>query len=275
MHQDDECNKKDNIPPKIRKMMLSGVSAPALICFFYALSFLYSLFSFKQTGFPWTPVIAISIWGLLALGVYKGLRSCAIAALLLFVVDQLSVELIPPGRHFSVLWICFTYIAMICFTSGIVSTFRFHQYNKKGVNNSEGIYKNVIIITLILFVAFHACYWGAMKYVQAYNQKALWNDFYEKTLMEREKAQLPIKVTDNILFSDYYFENHALIVEHQVKSGTLSELPIKELYSYSRSSYRRYCSSGLATSIDLKMIFRFEKGYETRDLTFTPRDCQF
>lgn len=274
MHQDDEYNKSNDIPAAIRQLSQAGLAGPVLISLSYTWIVIdrwLTVSTIEDSGFA---IASVLLWGGLAFGIYKYSRVCAITALLLYFVDQLGVELVPPGRPFSIFWLSCTFALMMSFSSGIMGCWQRHKYKKTGVDGSVSLNKRVSILTAIVFVLFHSGILG-MKYVQKYTREALWKEFYQQTLSDAAKFKFPIKLSNNISFTDIYFEEHTLILEHQVTRGKLAELPVTDYYQHARKLYLRFCADGTASALDLKMIARFAQGYETRDLTFTVKDCEF
>ena len=139
---------------------------------------------------------------------------------------------------------------------------------------SESAWEEMTCLFAPSLVLFHSAYFG-MKEVQKHTRNILWQAFYQSVMEDKSKIPLPMKINNNLTITDIYFEQHTLIVEHQVSHEKLADLPIANFYAHARKLYSRYCANDVATSLDLTMIVRFAQGYETRDLTFTPKDCQF
>lgn len=273
-HQEDECNQEKVIPQKIRLARNPAVFICLMQCAVYIFITGSGWFSSGIDNTLWVNLFFIILWGVLAFGIYKYSRVCAVTALLLYVIEKFSFELIPPGQSFSFIWLIVTFLWLLCFSSGIIACWKQNKYKKKNIDDSERIYKHTITLVVIVLALFHSAYFG-MKEVQKYSRNVLWQAFYQSVMEDKSKIPLPMKINNNLTITDIYFEQHTLIVEHQVSHEKLADLPIANFYAHARKLYSRYCANDVATSLDLTMIVRFAQGYETRDLTFTPKDCQF
>lgn len=273
-HQDDECTKPNIIPRKIRLARNPAIFICLIQCAVYIFITGAGWFGSGEDNALWVNLFFIILWGALAFGIYKYSRTCAVTALLLYVIEKLSVELIPPGQSFSFIWLIATFLWLLCLSSGIIACWKQHKYKKKNRDDSERVYKQTIILVVIVLALFHSAYFG-MKEVQKHTRNILWQAFYQSVMEDKSKIPLPMKINNNLTITDIYFEQRTLIVEHQVSHEKLADLPIANFYAHARKLYSRYCANDVATSLDLTMIVRFAQGYETRDLTFTPKDCQF
>lgn len=273
-HQDDECNKGQVIPRKIRLARNPAVFICLIQCVVYIYITGSGWLGFNVSRGGWFNFAFAILWAIMALGIYKYIRTCAIIALALYIFENLIVELIPPGRSFSVAWLVGIAIWLLCFSSGIIACWMQRKYKVTGIDNSENINKRMITLYLIVLVLFHSSCVG-LKEVQKYTRNMLWQAFYQSVMEDKSKITLPVKINHDTTLTDIYFEQQVLIVEHQVSHQKLADLPIAQYYAHAKKLYSRYCANDVASSLDLKMIVRFAQGYETRDLMFTPKDCQF
>ena len=273
-HQEDEYSNGAATPRKI----VLGRHPAVFVCVIQCIVYIYITGSgwlgfSDNTGGGYNLLFAV-LWAAMAFGIYKYSRACAAMALVLYFIDQLAVELFPPGRSFNVAWLAGTTIWLLCFCRGIIACWMRRKHKVIGIDDSTYINKRTLTLYLIVLVLFHSSCLG-LKQAQKHTRNILWQAFYQSVMEDKSKIPLPIKIDNNTSLTDIYFDQHTLIVEHHVRQTKLANLPMALYYAHAKKLYSRYCANDVASSLDLKMIVRFAQGYETRDLSFTPKDCQF
>lgn len=119
-HQEDEYSNGAATPRKI----VLGRHPAVFVCVIQCIVYIYITGSgwlgfSDNTGGGYNLLFAV-LWAAMAFGIYKYSRACAVMALVLYFIDQLAVELFPPGRSFNVAWLAGTTIWLLCFATELL-----------------------------------------------------------------------------------------------------------------------------------------------------------
>lgn len=255
------------VPPKAMSLLIKNAWLATLASSLITVALdVYFWMSGVRTWLVYMNLIYVVVFCGLAYGIYRRSRSCAIAMLLVFILDK-AYSPIVYSTSTIIVFVLFT----LCFSGGVVGTFWYHSKAK-----SADLSGKTLTVFTVLCATVAIGLVAGMKYITTDSPQQAWSDF--QTLLEKEyaKGSFPVRLDYYTVLQNAELNGHTLTYIYSVENTRLVDISDSQLETQARAHFTgAYCGSNMVQKYGLQVDYVYTQGLTEKNYSYRKSDCVY
>ena len=251
-------------PKALNRLIKNGASAALVSALITIALDVYYWSEGVRTIRVYLNLVEVAITCVLAYGIYRRSRICAVLVLLLFTLNQIYL----PAVH-SIGNMIFITLFMLCFSGGVVGTFWYHS----GIRSLTMNTRKVRILIVLVAVITSGLGIG-IKYLTADSPQEAWHNFRVQIDKEHAKGVYPVRADYYTVVQDAAINGQTLIYTYSIENIRLTDISDAQLETQSRARFNRFfCATAMVQIYGMQVEYDYTQGLTEKTYLYNKNDC--